>query len=55
MDTTVIEVAHRLDFILDFDRVLLLEHGKVVEYDDPRILLSQDSLFAKLYHSKISG
>lgn len=55
VDTTVIEIAHRLESILDFDRVLVLERGNVVEFDEPGILLSRNSLFAKMFGSRISG
>jgi len=51
-DTTVIEVAHKLDSILDFDRVVLMEQGRVVECDAPKKLLSQQSAFAALYQSR---
>ncbi|KAF2757243.1 canalicular multispecific organic anion transporter 1 [Pseudovirgaria hyperparasitica] len=49
---TVITVAHKLDSILDFDRVAMMEGGRIVEYDAPYSLLSQpESKFAQLYHS----
>jgi ATP-binding cassette, subfamily C (CFTR/MRP), member 1 len=49
---TIISVAHKLDTILDFDKVIVLDTGKVVEVDDPYMLLSNpDSAFAKLYNS----
>jgi ABC-type multidrug transport system fused ATPase/permease subunit len=47
---TVIMIAHRLDSLLDFDRVAVLDKGSLVEFDDPRALLAkEDSAFAKLY------
>jgi len=49
---TIIAVAHKLDSILDYDKVALLDEGKVVEFDAPYDLLSQSSsAFYKLYHS----
>ncbi|KAF3938774.1 hypothetical protein ABW19_dt0201520 [Dactylella cylindrospora] len=36
---TVITIAHRLNTIMDYDRVLVLEAGKVVEYGAPKELL----------------
>src|SRR5438270_10083061 len=36
---TVITVAHRLNTIIDMDRVLVLDAGQVVEFDEPYILL----------------
>jgi ATP-binding cassette, subfamily C (CFTR/MRP), member 1 len=46
---TVIAVAHRLDTILDFDRICLMESGSLLEYGEPRKLLSIDSGFKRLY------
>jgi len=49
---TVIAVAHKLDAILDFDKVALMDHGVLVEFDSPYALLSDpSSAFHKLYHS----
>lgn len=31
-DSTIIAIAHRLRTILDYDRVLVMEKGRVVEY-----------------------
>lgn len=50
-DATVIAVAHRLDTILDFDRIALLRDGKLVEMDTPSELLGRDSAFKELYYS----
>merc|ERR1711988_1267278 len=38
-DQTVITVAHRLNTIIDYDRVLVLDAGRVVEYGPPEELL----------------
>ena len=47
---TVLTIAHRLETILDYDKVLVMDAGKVVEFDDPRILLGRpESEFARLY------
>ncbi|XP_063235793.1 multidrug resistance-associated protein 1-like isoform X1 [Bacillus rossius redtenbacheri] len=39
-DCTVLTIAHRLNTIMDSDRVIVLDKGKVVEYDKPATLLS---------------
>jgi len=46
---TVIAIAHRLDTILDFDRILVVDKGDVAEFDTPAALIANaDSAFAKL-------
>lgn len=50
-DATIIAVAHRLDTILDFDSVLVVDKGVIVEYDNPQTLLSQPSVFKILYET----
>lgn len=39
MDCTVITVAHRLNTIIDSDKVLVMDSGRAVEYDHPHTLL----------------
>lgn len=48
---TIIAVAHRLDTILDFDRIALLGAGELQELGSPRELLSRESAFRELYNS----
>jgi ATP-binding cassette, subfamily C (CFTR/MRP), member 1 len=50
-DATIISVAHRLDTILDFDRIALLSDGELVEFDSPQALLERPSAFKELYNS----
>ena len=48
-NSTVLTIAHRLNTIIKSDRVLILEQGKVLEYDSPHILMANpSSTFAKL-------
>ncbi|RYH19548.1 ATP-binding cassette domain-containing protein [archaeon] len=47
--TTVLAIAHRLQTIADFDRILVLGSGEVLEYDVPRLLLQNPrSVFATM-------
>ena len=48
-DKTIITIAHRLNTILDSDRILVLEKGQVAEFDTPSNLLkNKHSLFYAL-------
>ncbi|KAJ3091186.1 Multidrug resistance-associated protein 4 [Physocladia obscura] len=47
--TTVISIAHRVNTIADFDRIMVLDAGELVEFDSPLNLLHTDgSLFKTL-------
>ncbi|XP_042459531.1 ABC transporter C family member 2-like [Zingiber officinale] len=49
---TMLIIAHRLNTIIDCDRLLLLSAGKVLEFDTPENLLSNDgSAFSKMVQS----
>ncbi|KAI0782159.1 P-loop containing nucleoside triphosphate hydrolase protein [Abortiporus biennis] len=48
-DVTVLTIAHRLQSIMDADKIMVLDAGQIVEFDDPKELLKNDaSAFRRL-------
>ena len=60
-DQTVLTIAHRLQTILDCDKILVLKSGKVVEFDSPTNLLAKDpkvdknAVFASMYQQAMQA
>ncbi|KAK2037213.1 multidrug resistance-like protein [Colletotrichum somersetense] len=55
-DHTVIAIAHRLDTVADFDRVVVLDEGRVVEVGSPRdLLLQAGGRFRQLWDASKQG
>jgi ATP-binding cassette subfamily C (CFTR/MRP) protein 1 len=48
---TIIAVCHRLDTILDFDKIAVLSKGMLIEFDSPQALMAKQSSFRDLYYS----
>ncbi|KAH8682522.1 P-loop containing nucleoside triphosphate hydrolase protein [Xylariales sp. PMI_506] len=48
-DWTIVVVAHRLKTIADFDKVVVLQDGKIAECDKPSTLLERGGLFKSLW------
>ena len=49
-NSTVITVAHRIKTIINYDRILVLDNGNIIEYDSPdNLLKNEKSLFFELY------
>lgn len=49
-ESTILQIAHRLDAILESDWAVVMDKGKVVEQGPPQELLKHQSHFAAMYH-----
>lgn len=47
-DTTLITVAHRLNTIMDYDLILVMENGHAVQFGPPAKLLASGGIFSEL-------
>ncbi|MGM4910699.1 ABC transporter ATP-binding protein [Rhizobium sp. 768_B6_N1_8] len=52
---TVIAIAHRLSTISSMDRIVVLDHGRIIEEGRPEELIEGDGLFARLWKRQTGG
>lgn len=52
-DKTVIAIAHRLNSIAGFDRIILFKEGRIVGQGTFEELLHTDSYFMDLYNANV--
>lgn len=54
VNSTILTVAHRIKTIINYDRILVMDNGKVAEFDTPSNLLKdQNTIFYQLYSKSI--
>lgn len=53
-EATSIIISHRVTTLMDCDRILVLEHGRVAELGTPQELLQANGLFRKVYDLQFS-
>ncbi len=51
---TVIAIAHRLSTLRNFDRILVLEGGRIIEDGRPRLLLRRRGAYSALVDRELS-
>lgn len=47
-DCTVLTIAHRINTIMDYDRVIVMDQGVIAEFDTPQNLMDKQGIFYKL-------
>ena len=47
-DRTIITIAHRINTIIDSDRIVVLDKGRVAEFDTPKELIKRGGKFYDL-------
>lgn len=47
-DRTIITIAHRINTILDSDKIVVLQQGRVAEFDTPSELIRRKGHFYEL-------
>ena len=51
VDTTLVTVAHRLNTIMDYDLILVMDSGRAAEFGSPAELLERKGLFTELVNA----
>ncbi len=54
-DRTVLAVAHRLSTVIGFDRIVVLQEGRVVEDGNPAQLRGRGGVFDGLWQRQAAG
>lgn len=47
-DTTVITIAHRLNTIADYDSIIVMQKGRIVEQGAPYELIKKEGIFLEM-------
>lgn len=42
---TVLTIAHRIRTIVNYDKIMIIENGNLIDFDTPKNLLSNSGLF----------
>ena len=50
-ESSVLTIAHRLNTIMDYDKIMVLDQGQLLECDTPDNLLALGGVFAEMAKS----
>lgn len=53
--STVVAIVHRLEGLLDYNRIVWLDKGRIVEIDTPQALMGRDSHFRRMLDRSSEG
>jgi len=48
-DKTIIMITHKLQFLEEYDRIIVMKNGEIVEQGKHQFLLNKDGVYKKLY------
>ncbi len=54
-DTTTIIIAQRISSVQDADRIIVLDDGKIIDFDTHENLLKNNSIYQEVYYSQQKG
>ena len=55
-NSTLITIAHKIPDLKKYDKIIVLDNGKLVEFDTPdNLLKNKNGIFKQLYENNISN
>lgn len=52
-DYTILIIAHRLSTVIDCDKILVVDNGKIVGFDNHKTLIENNKIYKKLYKKEL--
>ena len=53
-DKTIISIVHRTQTVMNYDKILVLDNGNIIEYDSPKNLMNNtNSYFARTFAKSV--